>query len=147
MADFSVVPGTPFVVGGALGDHAGVMQLYAAGVRSVIDCQREFDDGALIIQRPGLSYVWLPVDDDGQPKPVSWFAAGLEAARSHPLGLLYVHCAAGVNRGPSMCYFLMRALLHEDAATAEARIRAARPQVGLRYKADADAAIIQLKLA
>jgi Fe-S cluster assembly protein SufB len=68
-------------------------------------------------------------------------------AHTYTVGGATVHnCAAGINRGPSTAYSLMRAL-GWPAADAEAAIRAARPQVGLAYKGDADAAVAALGYA
>lgn len=145
MADFNVVTGTQFLVGGAIGDFNGVLQLWEAGARSVMDCQAEYDDASLITKQPGMTYIWLPTQDDGQPKPTNWFKAGYDYAL-HATPNIYVHCALGINRGPSMCYFLLRALKKLSAKDAEALIRSVRPQVGLRYKDDADKAIIALSL-
>lgn len=51
-------------------------------------------------------------------------------------GAVVHNCAAGVNRGPSMAMGILMAL-GWPADGAEALIRAARPQVGLAYAADA----------
>lgn len=153
MADFNIIPDYHLATGGAL-DQSGPDPdaLWAAGIRAIIDCQLEYDDGPLLIKHPGMKYIWLPVSDDGQPKAFSWFEAGYDFAylQIHPvvvrdeIGITYAHCAAGINRGPSMCYFLLRSLWGLDPAAAELAIRAVRPQVGIAYKADADRAWTQL---
>lgn len=149
MSDFNVLA-SPYklAVGAAVTSVSDVNDLWAAGVRAVIDCRSEFDDGSLIASRAGMKYIWLPTDDDGQTKPTSWFAAGYRFALPIRLQdadeIIYAHCAAGINRGPSMCYFLLRALYAASPAAAEAAVRAARPQVGIAYKADADRACLEL---
>jgi hypothetical protein len=133
--------------GGALTRPADVDRLVATGVSHVIDCRAEFDDGPILAQR--LHYLYDPTDDDGQPKPVSWFQPGIAfalQALALPQTRVYVHCAAGVNRGPSMCYAIMRAF-GWSAADAVSTIKAGRPQAGIRYSQDADRAIAQLGYA
>ena len=48
-----------------------------------------------------------------------------------------------INQGPSMAYAIMRAMGF-SASDAEGCIRAARPYVGLLYRADADRAVVNL---
>ena len=151
-------PGTPvggfgnfvtsrLATGGALGGPADLDALAALGITHVIDCRAEFDDGALLAQR--FHYIYAPTADDGQPKPPSWFQPGivfamqaLAQANTH----VYAHCAMGVNRGPSMCYAIMRAL-GWPAAVAMSTIKTARPVAQVRYSGDADAAIASLGYA
>jgi dual specificity phosphatase 3 len=145
MADFNFVTAR-LATGAAISSAADVDQLAGAGITLVIDCRGEFDDAPLLAGHPSMVYVWDGTDDDGQPKPPAWFDKGISLALSElakPGQRVYCHCAAGVNRGPSMAYAVMRAL-GWSAEDGEAAIRRARPQVGLRYKADADAAIVAL---
>ena len=128
--------------GAAITGPADAAALAAAGLTAVIDCRDDLDD-APYLAGAGLTYLWNPTADDGQPKPASWFAASLAFALpllAQPGQRVYAHCAAGINRGPSTAYAIMLAL-GWDPAAAEALIRAARPQVGLAYAADARAAI------
>ena len=144
MADFSFVT-ERLATGAAIGSADDVQQLIAAGITHVVDCRAEFDDGQLLASS-GLHYLWNPTQDDGQHKLPEWFGTSLSfALPAIPVvgAKVYAHCAAGVNRGPSTAYCIMRAL-GWPAAAAEATIRAARPQVGLAYKADADTAIAAL---
>lgn len=145
MADFNFVT-SRLATGGAVSSAADVDQLAGAGITLIVDCRGEFDDAALLAAHPGIGYVWNGTDDDGQPKSSAWFDKGIEPALAELAKSerkVYCHCAAGVNRGPSMCYAVMRAL-GWSAEEAEATIRKARPQVGLRYKGDADEAIVVL---
>ncbi|MGH7174895.1 MAG: hypothetical protein ACREGR_00865, partial [Minisyncoccia bacterium] len=92
---------------------------------------------------PQIIYLWNPTADDGKPKTPDWFSRSLMLdldALSRPKNKVYAHCAAGVNRGPSTAYAILRALGFTPGS-AEAVIRTARPWVGLAYKRDADAAI------
>jgi protein-tyrosine phosphatase len=125
-------------------DDAGVLE--AAGITHVIDCRAEFDDAPYFIQQ-SMQYLWNGVDDDGQPKPGEWFAKSITfalPALALPGTKVYAHCAAGVNRGPSTAYAILRALGY-SAVLAEAEIRTARPQVNIAYMRDADSAIAQMK--
>lgn len=146
MADFSLIARHRLATGAAINGPADVDQLLAAGVRAIIDCRAEFDDGPELAQS-GVNYLWNPTADDGQPKPPEWFGRSATFAVGflrHQRGLLYAHCAAGKNRGPSTCYFLLRWYYRLTPGLAESLVRQARPQVELRYKADADAAITSL---
>ena len=143
MADFSMITAR-LATGAAITSPDDVAALAAAGITDVIDCRGEFDDAPLL--GPAFTYLWDGTADDGQHKPPEWFGRGITfalAALSQPHRKVYAHCAAGVNRGPSMAYAIMRAL-GWPAADAESTIRAARPQVGLAYKNDADAAVVAL---
>jgi len=145
MADFCFV--TPrLATGAAVSSSTDVDQLAAAGITLVIDCREEFDDARLLASHPAMGYVWNGIADDGESKPDSWFAKGIEAALGEiakPRRKVYCHCNAGINRGPSMAYAVMRALGF-SSSDAEECIRAVRPHVGLVYQADADRAVVNL---
>ena len=147
MADFSQVTSRLFT-GAAISGAADVTALINAGVTAVIDLRAEQDDTPFLAGS-GMAYLWNPAADDGQSKPADWFGRSLSFALpllAQPRQKVNCHCAAGVNRGPSTAYMIMRAL-GWTAAEAEAVIRAARPQVGLAYKGDADAAVTALGYA
>lgn len=133
--------------GAAINSIEDVAELVSAGITDVIDCRDDFDDAPLFALSR-MRYLWNGTSDDGQHKPAKWFDDSIDFAL-HCFGLergfpkVYVHCAAGVNRGPSTAYAIMRAM-GWTAEQAEFQIRAVRPQVGLAYKADADAAILDL---
>ena len=149
MADFSFITAR-LATGAGIGSADDVTALTAAGITAVIDCRAEFDDGQLLAAVPGMHYLWAPQADDGQhPKPVSWFGAGISFALpllAQPGQKVYAHCAAGVNRGPSMAAAVLMALGFSEAA-AGMMIRAARPQVQLAYIDDAAAAVRALGYA
>jgi len=111
----------------------------------IVDCCEE-DDAQLLLRSlvPNINYLWNPTADDGQhPKPVAWFQKSLDFVLpllAKPNHHAYLHCAAGVNRGPSTLYAVLIAL-GIAPFEAEAMIRRARPQVGLAYKDDALAAV------
>jgi protein-tyrosine phosphatase len=149
MADFSFV-NPSLAVGAAINTPSDLDQILDAGITAIIDCQIERDDSSLLTGRTTnagqpIAYLWDPTADDGQPKPTSWFAAGINFAAKQLAtpgspAILLVHCAAGVNRSPSLAFAILRSQGLSPAA-AELAIRTARPQVGLAYKADADRAI------
>jgi protein-tyrosine phosphatase len=141
MADFNFVTDR-LATGAAISGPADVQALITAGITHVIDCRAELDDGPFF-SKTGVAYLYNGVKDDGQPKAPEWFAKSLAfglPALGQPKFKVYAHCAAGVNRGPSTCYAILRALGF-NSQLAEQVIRSARPQVGLAYKHDADLAI------
>lgn len=132
--------------GGGLRTSADVDQLIADKITHIIDCCGEFNDITLLAAYPGISYLYNGTEDDGKPKPPIWFAKSIEFALQAFVEAhcrLYVHCAAGVNRGPSTAYAILLAL-GLPPTIAEQLIRSNRPQVGLAYKIDAEAAVIDL---
>lgn len=136
------------LTGGAITGPPDGQALVQAGVTAVVDCRAEQDDAPFFVGM-NILYLWNPAEDDGLPKPADWFQRTFSFALpllSQPHEQVYLHCAAGVNRGPSHCYAVMRAL-GWTAADAEALMRAKRPQVGLRYKGDADLAVVSLGYA
>lgn len=144
MTDFTFVTAR-LATGAAISSPADVQQLRDAGITAIIDCRAEQDDTPFLTGS-GAAYVWDPTADDGTAKGPAWFATGLTFALPLlvvPHQKVYAHCAGGVNRGPSMAMCIMMAL-GWTAEAAEAQIRLARPQVQLRYKADAIAAIAAL---
>jgi protein-tyrosine phosphatase len=100
----------------------------------------------LFINEPAIQYLWNPTIDDGEPKPPEWFAKTIEFslnALAQPWTKVYVHCAAGVNRGPSSAYAVMLAL-GWDGPTALALIKERRPTAQVGYAKDADVAVVTL---
>ena len=86
-----------------------------------------------------MAYAHVPTFDDGQPQPDRWYDDGIAFARDafvEPAGVLLVHCAMGINRGPSMGF---RILLEQswDPHAALVAIRSARPIADVRYARDA----------
>ena len=147
MVDFSQITERLFT-GAGIANASDLSQLNAAGVTHIIDARDDFDDEALIMASyPYMLYTWNPTADDGKhPKPPGWFhKAVLVAMLTMPSGgaKIFTHCAAGVNRGPSLAYAILRAMgLSKDEAYN--MIKAKRPQAGIAYRDDADAALQQL---
>jgi protein-tyrosine phosphatase len=126
--------------GAALHGAADAQELVQMGVTHVVDLRQELDD-APYFAGTAVAYLWNPTPDDGQPKPDSWWKTSLDfclPALTQPHAKVYAHCAAGVNRGPSTAYAVLRAEGF-GPLLAERLIRQVRPQVRLAYKAGADA--------
>ena len=116
-------------VGGEIDSKADVDQIVNAGITHVIDMRAEFDDDTLNDHR--ITILWLPQVDDGTMRPPGQYRKGIQfalMALSLPNAKVFLHCSAGLNRGPTMCYALLRAfgLPPEEAIS---RIRSARPEV------------------
>jgi hypothetical protein len=106
---------TRLAVGSAITWQADVQALLAAGVTHIIDCCIEEDDSSYLAGA-GCSYLWNPTADDGQTKPPSWFQSSIEFALPafcHSKAKVYCHCSAGINRGPSTAYSILRSLGYE----------------------------------
>ncbi len=99
-------------VGGGIWTDQNMQQVVRAGITHVIDMQVEFDDTDLA-EPYGVEVLWLPVDDDFQPKPAELFERAAEfalRALDQPESRLYIHCAAGVHRGPMTALAVLRVL-------------------------------------
>lgn len=133
--------------GGAIRSEEDVQILIATGITHIINCRTEFNEIRHLVNFPTITYLWKGIDDDGEAKPVAWFKDCIEfglAALSQPGNKLYVHCQAGINRGPSAAYAILRAL-GLSARDAAAIIKRARPEAKIGYSKCADAAIKELK--
>jgi hypothetical protein len=142
MGDFNEIT-TRIFTGAAVSTLDDVNQLVAAGVTVVLDARAEFDDGTLFAGHPAISYKWNPTQDDGQTKTPGYFATTLNFVLpmlAQPHNKAYLHCAAGVNRGPSNALCVMLAL-GWDFDTAVALMHAKRPIVNIAYAKDAQAAV------
>ena len=116
--------------------------IVASGVTHVIDLRDQVDTEAAqrSASEKGIGYTSLPLPDDQRPRPLSWWAAGLEVAEQilpKKDSRLLVVCAAGENRAPSMAYLILRAA-GKAPTEAVKMIKAARPQVTIRYAVDGE---------
>jgi hypothetical protein len=113
-------------VGGQM-NAGGWRWLAARGLTADLNLRSEFDDAAHGIAPP--SYLWLPTDDDHAPT-LEQLQAGVDFIRRNieDGGKVYVHCAGGVGRAPTMAvaYLLSTGLGVEQAW---ALVRATRPFV------------------
>jgi hypothetical protein len=147
--------------GGAITTDQDVHKLAAAGITADIDNRKTHDDSSLVDSysdlphtpaslktHPLLDYFWNGTADDGEYKSVSWFSDAWTFAK--PIlqrgGVIYTHCAAGHNRGPSIAYFLLRAYWGMPGDAALKLIQTRRPEATVAYRYDADRAIAQLGL-
>ncbi|MBN1964791.1 MAG: dual specificity protein phosphatase family protein [Anaerolineae bacterium] len=114
-------------VGGQI-RRKGWQRLQEAGVTAVVNMRGEHDDRAAGLPIPEAGYLHLPTTDD---TPVSvqdlqrgadWIAGQIAAG-----GKVYVHCAAGSGRAPSMgaAYLIKHHGMGADEALA--KVKAARP--------------------
>ena len=151
------VPDASFVTdrlatGAANWTDEDIQAAIALGITHVISCNDGQDATVLFAPYHGITYLWAPVSDDGQPKPASWFEKGITfalPALANPHARVFAHCSGGHNRGPSMAFGIMLALgFPPDLA--EQLMRQRRPQIGfgpgpgeqgLAYKGDAIAAV------
>ena len=111
-------------VGGGIWVRENLEEVMRAGITHIINTQMEFDDRTLLDGddpsscRAGLrtsepQILWLPMDDDFQPKPARPFFEGAKfalAAWETPEAKVLVHCASGIHRAPMVGLALLRVL-------------------------------------
>lgn len=123
---FSKITDTLYV-GGQVGPQ-GWERLQAAGVTAIVNMRREHDDRAAGIDVPVEHYLHVPTVDD-QPVDLTDLQRGADwiAAQIAQGGAVYVHCAAGSGRAPSMgaAYLMAHQGMSMDEALAT--IKARRP--------------------
>lgn len=121
--------------------------LYRAGVTHVIDCRAESQvDGARDWKAfPNVSYLWAGFNDDFRHKPIDLFREPLQfamdALRGNRKAKVFAHCAAGMNRGPSVAYGVLRAFTGMNPEDALVALRKARPIAFAPYRGDVDDAL------
>jgi protein-tyrosine phosphatase len=99
-------------VGGGIWNDENMGELIRMGVTHIINMQIEFDDRSLANGLP-VSVLHNPTDDDFQIKPPELFQRGVDfalQALDDPESRIFIHCAAGVHRGPTMTLAVLRAL-------------------------------------
>jgi protein-tyrosine phosphatase len=147
--DLDASPVTDWLVtGGGVYNRRHAKWLVVRKVTHVINCSDDvflLEDEHLICQTYGIKCFHNPQPDDGMAKPAAWFRETVRiyelAKAQDPFFQLYVHCAGGINRGPSNAYVLLR---HSgfNAGKSERLIREARPVItqnhGLQYIPDAE---------
>jgi hypothetical protein len=146
MIDFSII--TPrLATGGGIIEVEDVVQLKAAGITHVLDVQDTTDTASALLSS-GIGYCFNPTADDGQTKAPKWFQSSLDFALplfAIPRVRILAHCSAGINRGPSTAYTIMRALgWTKMAARFKINVKRPRTTVGLYYAKDGDDALIAL---
>lgn len=86
-----------------------------------------------------------PMADEGLGQPAGYWRRSVDFAvevLADPEHRLYVHCAAGKNRGPAHAYAILLALGHPPDE-ARALIRKARRKATSRYFDDVEAVILR----
>jgi predicted protein tyrosine phosphatase len=99
-------------VGGGIWNDQNMTELLSMGVTHIINMQIEFDDRPLAEGLP-VNVLHNPTEDDFQLKSPELLQQGVDfalEALEDPDSKLYVHCAAGVHRGPMMALAVLRAL-------------------------------------
>ena len=128
-------------LGDSLNEKANrLSQWVEAGVTHIVDCRIEDSDEEFVaLHAPQITYIYAPTDDDGLEREPEWFDGALRDlgnALTDPDSVLLVHCAAGINRGPSMAFRLLLEAGWEPVAALNA-IREARPVTRVIYAPDA----------
>lgn len=107
------------------------------GITHILDVREEYSDEALVAKAyPHVGYVHLGTHDDGGAQSSSWFHAGWDAYKAimdeQPEARVMVNCHMGINRAPSMVFYLM---LMEGYGTTQAltMIRKNRPIAACYY--------------
>ncbi len=96
-------------VGGGIWTVQNMATVAREGVTHIIDMQIEFDDTPLA-RTHGIEVLWNPTDDDFQAKPAALLQCGVEfaeAALADEAAKVFIHCAAGVHRGPMMALAIL----------------------------------------
>lgn len=134
--------------GGGLFDERDARAVLDAGITHVVTVARELEaDVARLLGGRAAHLANGSIDDHGRggaADPVAWFgrsvAFSLRALEADPAARVLLHCSAGINRGPSSAYAVLRALGHAPGE-AELLIEDARPFAGLIYVPEAEAAV------
>lgn len=115
------------------------------GIGAVLSLEIERDDAGKGLDVP---YLRLGMPDDGGPKPVEYWVAGVAFACGalRDGRRIYVHCALGNSRSPSMAYAILRCAFKLSTAEALARFQRSRPEWGTHpvqatYIASAEASL------
>ncbi|HYX52752.1 MAG TPA: dual specificity protein phosphatase [Candidatus Limnocylindrales bacterium] len=114
-------------VGGGIWNDENMAELVRLGVTHIINMQIEFDDRPLAEGYP-VTVLHNPTDDDFQPKPPWLFQNGVDfalEALEEAESKIYIHCAAGVHRAPTMTLAVLR-VLGWDLQKAKADVQAKR---------------------
>lgn len=107
------------------------------GVTHIIDCRSEWNDEQIVGEHgKGIEYLWHGTHDSGGNQEASWYKRGWDfyetVMEDNPDAKVLVHCHMGINRAPSMVFYLM---IREGYEPAEALrlIRTNRPIAACLY--------------
>ncbi len=104
----------------------GLRKMRETGIEAVVNMREESDDAAR--RRAGEHYLWLPTTDDAPPtledleKGVDFIEGHVCAGRG-----VYVHCASGVGRAPTMAAAYLVSKQGLSPQEAWEKIRESRP--------------------
>ena len=99
-------------VGAEIRSPNNMAKINRAGFTHIISMQEDVDD-AFMADLYGIKVHWEKILDDYEPKPPEHFArvvAFAKEALSDPKAKIYLHCYAGVHRGPLMTLAVLRSL-------------------------------------
>ena len=107
------------------------------GVTHIIDCREEWNDKQIVDEHGhGIEYIWMGTHDRGGNQHGSWYEEGWNhyqrIMEADPEAKVMVHCHMGVNRAPSMVFYLMIREGYEPAEALEL-IRTNRPIAACYY--------------
>lgn len=128
-----VYPG--LYVGGQQSKH-GLSRMRERGINAVVNMREESDDAERGVASE--HYLWLPTTDDASPslEDLARGVAFIAEQRAADRGV-YVHCASGVGRAPTMAaaYLVSQGMRPEEAWTTIERarpfIRPTPPQIAV----------------
>lgn len=113
--DFADIPEHRLAVGAAAWDAEAMAELAGLGFTHLVNVQAEHDNRGLAAAA-GLGALWNPTEDDLTAKPPAFFERSARfavAALAQKQARVYVHCAAGVHRGPITTAAILCALGHD----------------------------------
>lgn len=125
-------------VGAEIRSPENMAKMAKTGFTHIISAQEDVDDPKLA-HPYGIKVHWEPFLDDYKPKPPEHFARAVAFAKEalqDPNTRMYIHCYAGVHRGPLLTLAVLRSLGH-TSGEATFLIKSARrvadfPEVYLR---------------
>ena len=136
--------------------RADALRLASLGVTHVLDVRRVIDTGGEVppdtsdapqkFVGTGIVYHRTPMHDDGRQQSVASYVDAVTFVRNalaRPGTRVYVHCAAGRYRSPSVVYAVLRAMGY-SADNAWRTVVAGRPQSQRQYIPGADASVASL---
>jgi hypothetical protein len=134
-------------VGLSCREYIHVEEFRALGISHWADHRRTRCADDLLQSHGELSYLWNPIKDDGNTKPLTWYETTLSFARSalaNPESRLVVTCARGQHRGPSMAYLILRAIYGQPEDQALQTLDQAWPTAEPWYRLDIESKLGQL---
>jgi len=117
-------------VGGGIWKAENMAKVAKEGITHIIDMQIECDDRKLGPGDYGICVLWIPTNDDFEPKRAGMFRRGVrfaENALKEPGTKLFIHCAAGVHRAPMMALAVLCRLKEMSVHDARDLIEDRRP--------------------